>query len=113
MICTPGFTPLTVTTPPTLDGYVILNQALPNTTQTCQMGLLGLVNIITQGLYAYSHAFPHIGVFDIVKVWEPLGLKYPRRGHEISCARSPVASADSQSDSRAALRDDSHTASAM
>lgn len=33
VICTPGFTPLTVTTPPTLDGYVILYQALPNTAQ--------------------------------------------------------------------------------
>ena len=79
-ICTPGFTPLTVTTPPTLDGYVILYQALPNTTQPARWGSSGLQNIIKQSwFHAYilslSLACFTFRSLTLKKVWEPLGIK--------------------------------------
>jgi len=54
-----------------------------------------------RGMHIFSRLL-HIKVLDIEKVWEPLGLKYPRRGHEICCARSRrrVQIHSSQPDSR-------------
>ena len=114
--CTPGFTPLTVTTPPTLHGYVILYKALPNTAQLARWGSWGLLNIIKQGLHACPHAYLIFWSLTLKKVREPLGLKtHPRRGHDSSGARSRwrVQILSSPSDGRGSLRDDSHTASAM
>lgn len=40
---------------------------------------------------------PNIRVHGFEKVWEPRGLKYPRRGHETNCARSLKRAQFSQS----------------
>ncbi len=121
VICTPGFTPLTVTTPPTLDGYVIQYQALPNTAHLARWGS-------RTGEYCQTGApcmlsrLPHTRVIDIERSGKPLGAKiHPGRGHEITSARSrwrvQILSSQSVSQSVrqtiAALRDGSHTASAM
>lgn len=79
------------------------------------MGLLGPVSIIMQGLHAKSHAYHTYGPLTLKRARESLGLKYISGARTASLARAPAGECRSSAVSQtvAAFRDDSHTASAM
>lgn len=90
VIRTPGFTPLTVTTPPTLDGYAIQYQALPNTTQLAKWGFSGWWILSDKG---YMHA---LGLTSHSGPWHCKGLGIPgaktsQGAGTVSVVRAPGA----------------------
>lgn len=88
VICTPSFTPLTLATPPTLDGYVILYQALPNTAQLARWGSSGCCILPKRGSMRTLTPTPYSAPWHWKGLGTPGAKVYSRRGHEISSARS-------------------------
>lgn len=96
VVCTPGFTPLSAISPPTLHDYVILYQPLPNTIQFGRWGSL------SSGLLSNRGSMRTLVPTSFSGSWHWKGLGTPgakkssqARAREEVCAL-PAASADSQ-----------------